>query len=137
MDREKKLAAYRRYHASHADELRPKYKAYNDSHKEERKAWRIANAERSAVLAAAGNRRRDYGVTPEMFEEYLDAQEGCCAYCGNELPKNRSKIAVDHDHETGVFRGLMHIPCNGALGFAEAHYDGFMASVRGGFNLGY
>ncbi len=124
-DHEKKLASYRRYHAKHRAELKTKYVAYNAAHKEERKAW------------SDRNRLATTGVSPEMFVEYLDAQEGCCAYCGYELPRDVSKIAADHDHATGVFRGLMHILCNGALGFAEAHYAGFMASVRGGvWNFG-
>src|SRR4051812_42666099 len=45
------------------------------------KNWRDSNLEK--VISA--NRRiklRNYGLTPERFEEMNDAQNGCCAICG-------------------------------------------------------
>ena len=43
----------------------------------------------------------------------LASQGGGCAICGN-LPK-KSKFAVDHDHKTGLIRGILCLICNHKL----------------------
>ena len=43
-----------------------------------------------------------------------DAQGGLCAICGRKQPEKW--LAVDHDHETGVIRGLLCSRCNSGLG---------------------
>jgi len=40
----------------------------------------------------------------------LQVQGGVCAICGNP-PKTR-RLDVDHDHKTGVIRGLLCFTCN-------------------------
>jgi hypothetical protein len=51
----------------------------------------------------------------EDFEAMLLAQGGGCAICGRAAPEGTS-LHVDHDHETGVVRGLLCFTCNGAIG---------------------
>ena len=52
-----------------------------------------------------------------------EAQDGKCAICHN--PETRkihgrvTDLAVDHDHETGVVRGLLCHRCNFILGLAK------------------
>ena len=59
-----------------------------------------------------------YGITPEEYDEMLAAQGGVCLVCGgNRMPTRR--LAVDHNHETGRIRGLLCVPCNSMIGFAE------------------
>ncbi len=63
------------------------------------------------------NLRRQYGLTLEDFEELLRTQNGRCAICNSESPGKRSKNwHVDHDHATGVVRGILCSHCNIALG---------------------
>jgi hypothetical protein len=59
--------------------------------------------------------RRTFGITIDDFETMLIAQGGGCAICGRPAPEGTS-LHVDHDHETGVVRGLLCFTCNGALG---------------------
>jgi hypothetical protein len=61
---------------------------------------------------------RRYGITPEDYDERLASQGGRCAICRTTEPsgKANSYFHVDHDHETGVVRGLLCGRCNGALG---------------------
>jgi hypothetical protein len=59
--------------------------------------------------------RRTFGITLEDFEAMLLAQGGGCAICGRAAPEGTS-LHVDHDHETGVVRGLLCFTCNGAIG---------------------
>lgn len=53
---------------------------------------------------------------PLSAEEYLailEEQGGHCALC-DALPK-RMKLHTDHDHKTGLIRGLLCFRCNRAL----------------------
>ncbi|MEW2359915.1 endonuclease VII domain-containing protein [Spirillospora sp. NPDC029432] len=55
-----------------------------------------------------------YGVTEEQVDAHRRAQGGICPIC-LRVPAAH----VDHDHETGLFRGLLCFRCNGALGQFE------------------
>ena len=44
----------------------------------------------------------------------LAEQDGGCGICGD--PPGKTALHVDHDHETGVVRGLLCFRCNSALG---------------------
>lgn len=48
----------------------------------------------------------------------LEEQKGVCAICG-KLPIENKKLNLDHDHETGQFRGLLCIKCNILIGWLE------------------
>jgi hypothetical protein len=50
-----------------------------------------------------------------QYEAALAALGGGCAICGQECPTGR-RLAVDHDHSTGSYRGLLCCNCNHALG---------------------
>ena len=49
--------------------------------------------------------RRIYGITLAQYDQILEAQGGVCAVCG-EPPKGL-RLSVDHDHQTGIVRGLL------------------------------
>jgi hypothetical protein len=65
--------------------------------------------------------RRAYGITQEFYDTELAKQQGRCALCG--MPPDETDLqkilVVDHDHETGEFRGLIHGRCNCILGYAK------------------
>ncbi len=58
------------------------------------------------------NLRRRYGITARQWDQAYDQQDGNCANprCSNRITD------VDHDHQTGQFRGLLCSDCNRALG---------------------
>jgi hypothetical protein len=56
-----------------------------------------------------------YGITLEQYDEMLVAQGGVCAVCKRE-PRDDISLHVDHDHATGVIRGLLCFRCNNSLG---------------------
>jgi hypothetical protein len=62
-----------------------------------------------------------YGLTLDDYEEMLAEQNGVCASCGT--PPTGKKLSIDHDHETGVIRGLLCQPCNTALGLLKDSSD--------------
>lgn len=55
-----------------------------------------------------------YGITPEQFVDKYERQEKCCAICHSEIKITES--AIDHNHMTGEFRGILCKQCNRALG---------------------
>lgn len=87
---------------------------YNDSHHIDGKN----SACKSCINKRNGlNRRKytisQYGITIEEYDEFFNRQQGRCAlpHCRKE-----GRLCIDHDHETGVVRGLLCVPCNSSLG---------------------
>ncbi|MEV0470738.1 endonuclease VII domain-containing protein [Streptomyces prunicolor] len=50
-----------------------------------------------------------YGLEPGEYQALLDYQNGMCAICGQQ---RRYRLDVDHDHKTGLVRGLTCRLCN-------------------------
>lgn len=75
---------------------------------------------------AEQSRRRElqvkYGITLEDYQDLLDRQGGGCAICTGPPTKGFRCFDVDHDHETGVVRGLLCRRCNTALGYIESGF---------------
>ena len=66
--------------------------------------------------------RKRYGIELEEYQALYEAQGGKCAICRVPVddlggPKKHRLLHIDHDHATGVVRGLLCNPCNRALGF--------------------
>ena len=53
---------------------------------------------------------RTYGLSPEDVRALIE-QQPVCPICLTRPP-----VHIDHDHETGVVRGMLCFPCNAALG---------------------
>lgn len=56
-----------------------------------------------------------YCMTIEEYDAKLESQDGRCAIC-REVPEEGDNLYVDHDHRTGVVRGLLCNMCNLGLG---------------------
>lgn len=77
--------------------------------------WRKKHPDR----ALASDLRDGYGMTLEEYSRLLSSQGGRCAICGDDgrgKAKKAKRLHVDHDHKTGVIRGLLCSPCNFAIG---------------------
>ncbi len=48
----------------------------------------------------------NFGITSEEYFAILEAQGGVCALC-NRATGASKRLAVDHDHRTGLIRGLL------------------------------
>lgn len=77
---------------------------------------------------------RKFGITLAEYSEMLLAQNGVCAICQKpETQKRDGKVkalAVDHDHDTGVNRGLLCSDCNTGIGKLKEDRDIFVAAIR-------
>lgn len=54
-----------------------------------------------------------YGLSIADYDVLAEKQNGVCAICGEP---DKQRLAVDHNHETGVVRGLLCRLCNLGLG---------------------
>lgn len=57
-----------------------------------------------------------YNITPEQYDQMYEAQGGRCAICGKHQTELKKALAVDHNHSTGVVRGLLCQNCNVGIG---------------------
>lgn len=61
-----------------------------------------------------------YRLTPQQYEDLLEAQNGVCAICFEEETRKRNgrtlPLHVDHNAKTGVVRALLCHRCNTAIG---------------------
>jgi hypothetical protein len=72
--------------------------------------------------------KRKYGITLDDYERMFAAQSGVCAICGEARPEERT-LHVDHDHETGIVRGLLCFRCNQAIGSLRETYEIFQRAA--------
>jgi DNA-directed RNA polymerase subunit RPC12/RpoP len=56
-----------------------------------------------------------WNITEEMWQAVLEVQHHRCAACGKPFSSNRLPC-LDHDHETGLWRGIACTSCNYAIG---------------------
>lgn len=55
-----------------------------------------------------------FGLTPEEYERIKDYQGGTCAICRRATGATK-RLAVEHNHATGLIRGVVCGPCNWLL----------------------
>ena len=95
-------------HEQHAREIRKeswprkceKFKAHN---------WSGLDREDAIV-------RRKYGISLDQYADLIEKQGGGCAICGRNKEPDGRRLSIDHDHETGLTRGVLCYACNKALG---------------------
>lgn len=93
--------------------------------RERSRVWRLNNLERSRQNSIDYQKNnphklfefqtRKYGITPEIYEELLQKQNGVCAICKQKC-NYKSRLSIDHSHVTGKVRGLLCGNCNTSIG---------------------
>lgn len=77
-----------------------------------------------------------YGISHAEFSKAWEDQSGNCAICETELPdlmvydNRRRGYAIDHNHETGEFRGILCLKCNSLLGMASESTDVLQSAIK-------
>jgi Recombination endonuclease VII len=61
--------------------------------------------------------RSKYGIDLAEYQRLLEMQDGGCAICGRKPGK--TPLHVDHNHTTGIVRGLLCHQCNWYLGTVD------------------
>jgi hypothetical protein len=146
-NKEKELTKYDRHKLKDVEAYRKKKRewARTPNQREKRtiymREWREKNREKHNQQAKESHHRNKYkhigkmriymlktryGITEEDYNRIFKEQNGVCKICGKEPyehAKNKmSKVLhIDHDHETGLVRGLLCSRCNGALGWYQKY----------------
>lgn len=68
-----------------------------------------------------------YNIDKQQFLQMLQEQNNCCAICSKDFADNSPN--VDHDHKTGLVRGLLCRKCNTALGLFADDIDSLRAAI--------
>ena len=124
-NREKRLAYAKQYWQDNKAKLIESDKRKYHENKEEvsakQKQRRKDNAEHFAKLERKYDLWSKYRLTPDDLQSMWNQQKGLCANngCKTMLTMGKSGYCIDHDHATGVVRGLLCRNCNLALGHAK------------------
>jgi DNA-directed RNA polymerase subunit RPC12/RpoP len=95
------------------------YKEHYKKYEQTSRQWRTINKP-----TIAENQWKSRGIVDMSYEKFLcelDKQDYKCMVCNKELTNPQ----VDHDHNTGKYRGILCVPCNNGLGVYEKKKDLF------------
>jgi hypothetical protein len=111
------LAAKRERYRADPDRDIARVKAWQAENRGRHLANQRARRERPEVKARErdGHLKRKFGITQDDYEVMLAVQGGGCAICG-KAPSEARALHVDHDHRSGVVRGLLCFDCNAGIG---------------------
>lgn len=96
---------------------------------ERSRRWRANNPDKARESSRAGFVRHKYGLTLVDIDAMNRNQNGLCSICQKNKP-----LCVDHNHNTGVVRGLLCRNCNQGLGHFK---DDFSILIRAANYVGW
>lgn len=88
------------------------------------KQWKAKNPEKMAAIKPEWTferRCKRHKVSPEVVKHTYKEQEGKCVICTENI--HLDTCAIDHNHATKEFRGLLCKNCNSSLGFLKDNPD--------------
>jgi len=109
------------YYANNKAEIKGRMRAYSIKNKnkiqEKHQEYYTKTREKILQEKKEYHLKVKYDLTPQKYQEMLEAQNGVCAICGgiNNTSK-RTKLYVDHCHDSNTVRGLLCDSCNRGLG---------------------
>src|SRR6185503_3329992 len=75
---------------------------------------------RAMQVRLSAHLRFHYQITIDDYKALLVKQGGKCAICFRDKGNARGhRLYIDHDHETGLIRGLLCSRCNSAIGYFD------------------
>ena len=107
------------YCETHKSKIANNNKEYYLKNVEKFHDYHVANATRIKKRMLDRFLLREYGLSTKDYELIAASQNGKCAICGVKFSTLTKRQHVDHDHFTGVVRGLLCPRCNVSLGCLE------------------
>ena len=110
-ERKKYMSDYYKLHPDLCKKAMKKWRTNNpEKAKEADRRWRVNNPDKLRNK----HLKRKFGITLEQFNLMFDSQKGRCQICDKH--EEEKLLAVDHNHRTGMVRGLLCNNCNLSLG---------------------
>ena len=131
--REKAVLGARRYRQEHKEEVSAKDKARYPARKDKLSAQKkvLYQEQRQVYIDKAEEWHREHpekangyyrkyhtGCDTETYDRLNKEQGGKCAICGGVNDRGHS-LCADHDHKTGLIRGLLCRTCNLGIGHLQ------------------
>ena len=69
------------------------------------------------------HRKKACGVDETGYQIMLEHQGFMCAICGIHVDDYKKALSLDHDHKTGLARGILCDHCNRGLGYFKDDVD--------------
>lgn len=93
------------------------------------KGWQKENPDKLPTLDERRdiNRKRNFGLTGEQYDQMLVDQNNQCAICKSKIKR---EAAVDHCHVTNKIRGLLCRKCNLGLGAFKDNADTIRKAIE-------
>lgn len=121
---EKVRETARKWLKANPEQVRQTAKEWNQANPgrkaESTRRWHIKHSERLHEKRWAVHIKAKYGLSVSQYYALVITQSNLCAICGQpETVKTKGKVrrlAVDHDHKTGVVRALLCSACNQGIG---------------------
>ena len=121
--------------ATHKRETKPERKAARSAQRKAKQPehnarilkWRHKNPDKSNAIVrkSAWKKAGIEDVDTLDWDAYLESAEGKCSLCGIEY----TKPMRDHDHSTGLTRGVLCVKCNTALGVLGDNEEGLLRAL--------
>ena len=101
----------RQWYQAHKEQKKEYVRQYYQTHKEQKREYNRQYRKKLGEKLEPKEFCKDWKLCfPDSFQKLLVIQEGRCVVCNVSLEHH--KIHVDHDHVTGLVRGLLCWRCN-------------------------
>lgn len=93
---------------------------YSKTHREICRAgnrkWAKEHPDKTRASIRNAYLKKNYGIRQIEYDRLYQIQQGRCGLCHIHQTELLKRFAVDHDHKTGLIRGLLCFDCNTGLG---------------------
>lgn len=90
-------------------------KSYREKNREDYLGKRKQYSKKRKRENRCFNLRNNYGISADEWDEKFLSQGSCCDICGTQEAPSMG-WHTDHNHETGLLRGILCYSCNVGLG---------------------
>jgi hypothetical protein len=110
----------KQWYIKNKDHYKTHNKEYYKAHQEHLVQYRRDYVEKFRTEIFA----RTYNITPEEYHKIVADSNNICAICRKKCAGHGyEELHIDHDHDTGLVRGMLCFTCNSGIGFLKDNMD--------------
>lgn len=131
---EKRKVIAKKWYDNHTEQATAIKKNWVKNNPEKVKTYALEYYNINSIKIREYSFKRTYGITFADLEQMKFKQDWCCKTCGiNEsdlLEMTGKGLFLDHDHKTGVIRGLLCQDCNIGLGGFRDNIESLKRAIK-------